>query len=125
MSTDTLSYVPPEAEEFKAPDTPEQEVPVDPSQLEGVADQSTEADFAQVENAVTLGDILDKGVQSGSIDERERDITEQRFGVGDDNPKSLKVVGAKHGISGVRAGQLEARTIQRLRGKSTQKVDFK
>jgi RNA polymerase primary sigma factor len=125
MSTDTLSYVPPEAEEFKAPDTPEQEVPVDPSQLEGVADPSAEDDFAQVDNAVTLSSMLDRGEQSGKINPRERDITEERFGVIDGDPKSLREVSDKHKISLERARELQTRTIRNLRRKNTQEVDFK
>ncbi|MCH8251504.1 MAG: RNA polymerase subunit sigma, partial [Planctomycetes bacterium] len=70
-----------------------------------------EDDFLPVARA-TLGRML------GTLDDRERNILRQRFGLDDESnqPRTLASIGVTFGVSKERIRQLEARAMTKLRG---------
>jgi RNA polymerase primary sigma factor len=50
-----------------------------------------------------------------TLPERERRLVELRFGLGDDQPRTLDDIAREFGVSRVRINQLEARTLAKLR----------
>jgi RNA polymerase primary sigma factor len=59
--------------------------------------------------AQALGDALD------GLPEREREVLAQRFGLDDDQPRTLREIGASMGLSRERVRQIESRALARLR----------
>lgn len=51
----------------------------------------------------------------GTLDKRERDILIRRFGIGDEEPKTLEQIGNELGFSKERIRQLENIALQKLR----------
>ena len=56
-----------------------------------------------------LGDALD------GLPDREREVLAQRFGLHDDQPRTLREIGASMGLSRERVRQIESRALARLR----------
>jgi len=59
--------------------------------------------------AQALGDALD------GLPEREREVLALRYGLGDDQPRTLREIGASMGLSRERVRQIESRALSRLR----------
>jgi RNA polymerase primary sigma factor len=59
--------------------------------------------------AQALGDALD------GLPQREREVLAQRFGLDDDQPRTLREIGASMGLSRERVRQIESRALARLR----------
>ena len=55
------------------------------------------------------------------LDERERDIIQSRFGLGDRQQQSLEQVGARYGVSRERIRQLQMRAVKKMRKKLHQR----
>ena len=50
------------------------------------------------------------------LDDRERYIIKNRFGIGVDKPKTLEAIGKEMGFSKERIRQIEKHTLRKLRG---------
>ncbi len=69
---------------------------------------ATEAAFSNADNEVVRR-LLDK------IDEREATILRLRFGIDEDEPMTLKDIGAKIGLTRERVRQLEREALRKLK----------
>ena len=56
-----------------------------------------------------IGDVL------GSLNERERQVLELRFGIGDGNPRTLEEVGVQFNVTRERIRQIEAKALRKMR----------
>jgi RNA polymerase primary sigma factor len=56
-----------------------------------------------------IGDVL------GSLNERERQVLELRFGIGDGNARTLEEVGAQFHVTRERIRQIEAKALRKMR----------
>lgn len=68
-------------------------------------------------------EIIDSGIRNekvrewlSELDENERKIITLRFGLDDDNPRTLEAVGKVFGVTRERVRQIEAKTLLKLRG---------
>ena len=57
----------------------------------------------------SIGDVL------GSLNDRERQVLELRFGIGDGNARTLEEVGAQFHVTRERIRQIEAKALRKMR----------
>jgi RNA polymerase primary sigma factor len=77
--------------------------------LEQYVIPSTDEEILRVSFAETLREALQK------LSEKERQILSMRFGLGDDNPRTLREIGDALGISRERVRQIENQALAKLR----------
>lgn len=100
-------------------------ISMDPLSLDspvGDGEDSSLASFVEDRNALAPGDaatrvLLVEAVREvlGDLPEREQEVVRMRFGLDDDQPRTLKEVGAAFGVTRERIRQIESKTLTKLR----------
>ena len=88
----------------------------------GESEDSSLANFVEDQNAVAPGDaatrtLLVEAVREvlGELSQREQEVVRMRFGLDEDQPRTLKEVGEAFGVTRERIRQIEAKTLTKLR----------
>jgi RNA polymerase primary sigma factor len=102
------------------------EISEQPVSLETPLGEEQEAELGDLladEDAVQPDERIAEGLRNEQLDDvlaaltqRERQVIELRYGLHDDQPRTLEEVGRHFGVSRERIRQIEAKTIVRLRG---------
>ena len=97
----------------------------DPTSLEtpiGEEDDSNLGDFIADENTISPENHIENVMLKEQIQEvlmelkpRERDVLKMRFGIGDNNPRTLEEVGRKFDVTRERIRQIEQKALRKLR----------
>ena len=88
----------------------------------GESEDSSLANFVEDQNAIAPGDaatrtLLVEAVREvlGELSQREQEVVRMRFGLDEDQPRTLKEVGEAFGVTRERIRQIEAKTLTKLR----------
>ena len=102
-----------------------QRISLDPLSLDspvGEEDDSYLADFIKDDGAIEPDDaatrqMLQNEVRNvlGELNEREREVVIMRFGLDDEQPRTLEEVGKTFGVTRERIRQIESKTLAKLR----------
>ena len=114
LGCDVDHLFPPETRNFKSKKSRSVEFVMDMENLDSLPAgewvlPSPESIFLQGELATTMKEVLE------TLPFKEQQVIFHRFGLEDDEPKTLEEIGAHFGVNGERIRQIEAKAIRRLR----------
>ena len=76
-------------------------------------------DKIDLEDSITTNILMEcfiDDVDKILINQTEREVIHERFGLNGDNPQTLEIVGKHQGVTRARVGQIEAKALIKLRG---------